>query len=312
MLLSRAAAVARLRDQRRALRAAAGRRHRRARRALRARGASPRSSRATRRDRAARRGHDVPAPARSAGLQRRPAAFVSACPGAAPCPWELAEEWRARTGVRIVRGYGMTELFRPISYLADEPTRPARVRSAARCPAWRSAWWTTPAGRCRPARPASCGSARRRRWTATSTAQRRRAPCSSTAGSGPATWRAITRRRLRRDRGPQARAHQARRLLGVPGGGGGRAARPSGGGRGRRGGRAATRTLGEEVAAFVTLRPGPPPTPTELIAWCRERLAAYKYPRRVIIVAELPQERDRQDPTRAPALSAARPPSPPR
>ncbi len=28
--------------------------------------------------------------------------------GAAPCPWELAEEWRSRTGVRILRGYGMT------------------------------------------------------------------------------------------------------------------------------------------------------------------------------------------------------------
>ena len=42
--------------------------------------------------------------------------------GAAPCPWPLASEWRRRTGVRIVRGYGMTELFRPISYLAAEPT----------------------------------------------------------------------------------------------------------------------------------------------------------------------------------------------
>ena len=42
--------------------------------------------------------------------------------GAAPCPWELATEWRARTGIRIVRGYGMTELFRPISYLATDTT----------------------------------------------------------------------------------------------------------------------------------------------------------------------------------------------
>src|SRR5207247_7489348 len=40
--------------------------------------------------------------------------------GAAPCPWELAQEWRRRTGVRILRGYGMTELFRPISYLAGD------------------------------------------------------------------------------------------------------------------------------------------------------------------------------------------------
>jgi long-chain acyl-CoA synthetase len=42
--------------------------------------------------------------------------------GAAPCPWPLAREWRERTGVRILRGYGMTELFRPISYLAGDDT----------------------------------------------------------------------------------------------------------------------------------------------------------------------------------------------
>ena len=41
--------------------------------------------------------------------------------GAAPCPWELAREWRERTGVRIIRGYGSTELFRPISHLAGDP-----------------------------------------------------------------------------------------------------------------------------------------------------------------------------------------------
>ena len=41
--------------------------------------------------------------------------------GAAPCPWELASLWREKTGTRIVRGYGMTELFRPISYRAAEP-----------------------------------------------------------------------------------------------------------------------------------------------------------------------------------------------
>src|SRR4029453_6298429 len=40
--------------------------------------------------------------------------------GAAPCPWELAEAWQRRTGVRILRGYGMTELFRPISFLAGD------------------------------------------------------------------------------------------------------------------------------------------------------------------------------------------------
>jgi long-chain acyl-CoA synthetase len=41
--------------------------------------------------------------------------------GAAPCPWELAVEWREKTATRIVRGYGMTELFRPLSFRAAEP-----------------------------------------------------------------------------------------------------------------------------------------------------------------------------------------------
>lgn len=40
--------------------------------------------------------------------------------GAAPCPHELATRWRAATGVPIVRGYGMTELFRPISFTARD------------------------------------------------------------------------------------------------------------------------------------------------------------------------------------------------
>src|SRR5581483_4466739 len=53
-----------------------------------------------------------------AGLERLRVALS----GAAPCPWDLAREWRARTGVRILRGYGMTELFRPLSYLAGDPT----------------------------------------------------------------------------------------------------------------------------------------------------------------------------------------------
>jgi long-chain acyl-CoA synthetase len=47
--------------------------------------------------------------------------------------------------------------------------------------------------------------------------------------------------------------------------------------------------LGEDVAAFVTLRPGARADADELVAFCRERLAAFKYPRRVSIVTELPK-----------------------
>jgi long-chain acyl-CoA synthetase len=47
--------------------------------------------------------------------------------------------------------------------------------------------------------------------------------------------------------------------------------------------------LGEEVKAVITLRPGATLTAPELIAYCKERMAAYKYPRIVEIRAELPK-----------------------
>lgn len=46
---------------------------------------------------------------------------------------------------------------------------------------------------------------------------------------------------------------------------------------------------GETVKAFVSLRPGAHATDRELIAHCRERLAAYKYPREIEFLAELPK-----------------------
>jgi long-chain acyl-CoA synthetase len=46
---------------------------------------------------------------------------------------------------------------------------------------------------------------------------------------------------------------------------------------------------GEEVKAVVALKPGAAATPDELVAWCKERVAAYKYPRSVEIIASLPK-----------------------
>ena len=46
---------------------------------------------------------------------------------------------------------------------------------------------------------------------------------------------------------------------------------------------------GETVKAFVSLRPGTSTTAEELIAFCRERMAAYKYPRQVEILDEIPK-----------------------
>jgi long-chain acyl-CoA synthetase len=47
--------------------------------------------------------------------------------------------------------------------------------------------------------------------------------------------------------------------------------------------------LGEEVVAYVTLRPGAQAEPAELIEFGKQRLAAYKYPREVRILDELPR-----------------------
>jgi long-chain acyl-CoA synthetase len=47
--------------------------------------------------------------------------------------------------------------------------------------------------------------------------------------------------------------------------------------------------LGEEVMAVVALRPGESLTSEELIAYCKERIAAYKYPRVIEFRAALPR-----------------------
>ncbi|MEZ5910697.1 MAG: long-chain fatty acid--CoA ligase, partial [Hyphomicrobiaceae bacterium] len=47
-------------------------------------------------------------------------------------------------------------------------------------------------------------------------------------------------------------------------------------------------TLGEEIAAYVVAKPGAAIDGDEVVAFARERLAAFKYPRRVEIVPSLP------------------------
>jgi long-chain acyl-CoA synthetase len=46
---------------------------------------------------------------------------------------------------------------------------------------------------------------------------------------------------------------------------------------------------GETVKAFVSLKAGASATPEEIIAWAKERMAAYKYPRTVELIGELPK-----------------------
>ena len=207
--------------------------------------------------------------------------------GAAPCPWDLAEEWRARTGTRIVRGYGSTELFRPISFLAHDPTehpecvgRPIpgveiRVVDAAgralaageigelliRTPAVMDGYL---------GREAETRSVLVDGWFRTGDLAR-------VTPDGYVTIVGRERERIKRGGYSIFPAEVESVLLahpdvaeaavvGVP-----------------------DSTLGEEVAAFVALRPGVGAGTDELIAWCRERLAAFKYPRRVTIVEALPR-----------------------
>ena len=46
--------------------------------------------------------------------------------------------------------------------------------------------------------------------------------------------------------------------------------------------------LGEEVVAFVQLAPGSSVTPDELVAFGKEQLGAYKYPREVRVIDAIP------------------------
>lgn len=46
---------------------------------------------------------------------------------------------------------------------------------------------------------------------------------------------------------------------------------------------------GETVKAFVSLKPGAAATVEELITHCKERMAAYKYPRQIVVIEELPK-----------------------
>ena len=207
--------------------------------------------------------------------------------GAAPCPWPLAQEWRARTGVRIVRGYGMTELFRPLSYLAGDPTdlpdAVGRAVPGVEARVVDDDGRTLAAGevgelliRTPAAMDGYLGAADDTRavlaegWFRTG----------DLATIDRDGWVRITGRKreriLRAGHSifpPEVEAVLLTHpdvaeaaVVGVP-----------------------HAELGEDVAAFVVLRGGGRATSNDLIAYCRERLAAYKYPRRVALVAALPR-----------------------
>ena len=207
--------------------------------------------------------------------------------GAAPCPWELAEAWHRRTGVRILRGYGMTELFRPISFLAGDAREvPASIGRAVpgvelrvvddtgralEAGATGELWIRTPAAMDGYlANPEETQAVLVDGWFRTG----------DLATISPDGFVTIVGRKkeliLRGGYSVVPGEVEAALLdhpavaeaavIGVP-----------------------DADLGEEVAAFVTLRAGAAAEPESIIAHCRARLAGYKYPRRVTVVAALPK-----------------------
>jgi long-chain acyl-CoA synthetase len=207
--------------------------------------------------------------------------------GAAPCPWELAEAWRLRTGVRIVRGYGMTELFRPISYLADDPTdlKDAIGRPVPGVEVRVVDEDGRPLGAGEPGEllirtPAAMDGYLRAEeetravlrdgWFHTG-------DLGTVSGEGFVS--VVGRKKDLILRGGYSvapgeveaalLAHPSvaeAAVIGTP-----------------------DAVLGEEIAAFVILRPGARVDAPELVEFCRERLATFKYPRRVSIVTDLPR-----------------------
>jgi len=207
--------------------------------------------------------------------------------GAAPCPWDIAQEWRRRTGVRILRGYGMTELFRPISYLADDPRdlpdavgRPVpgvEVRidddegRALGAGEVGELWIKSPAALDGYlGAPEMTQAAMENGWFKTG----------DLASFSPEGFVRIAGRKkelILRGGYSVVPGEVEAILLTHPA-----VAEAAVVGR-------AHPELGEEVIAFVTLRPAAVAEAGELIAHCRERLAAYKYPRGVTILRELPK-----------------------
>jgi long-chain acyl-CoA synthetase len=197
--------------------------------------------------------------------------------GAAPCPWALARDWKQRTGVRIVRGYGMTELFRPISYLAADATdRADSIGRAVPGVELRvvddELWIRSPA--------AMDGYLRAPEETAAVLAADgwfRTGDLATVSDDGYVSIVGRKRELILRGGYSVVPGEVEAALLGHPA-----VAEAAVIG-------VAHPELGEEVAAFVTLRPGAQAEPPELIAFCRERLAGYKYPRRVTVVSEMPR-----------------------
>lgn len=207
--------------------------------------------------------------------------------GAAPCPWTLAEEWRARTGVRIVRGYGMSELFRPVSFSAlDAVEEPDSIGHAlpgvrlrivdeksddVRTGEIGELWIHSPACLTEYLNQAEeTRAVLEDGWFRTG---------DLATLSADGLVRIVGRKKEIILRGGYTvAAGEVEALLmghpeiaeaaviGVPDG-----------------------ELGEEIRAYVVLRPEARVRADDIIAWCRAHVASYKYPRQIRLCADLPR-----------------------
>ena len=207
--------------------------------------------------------------------------------GAAPCPWELCEEWREKTGTRILRGYGMTEVPRPISYFADDPkdvpdaigraipdTRVQVVDDEGRPLAGGEVGeiWIN----CPGATSGYLNAVEETRAVLTD-GWFKTGDLASVSPEGFVQIMGRKRERILRG-GYSVFPQEVERVLlshpaiaeaavvGVP-----------------------SADLNEEVAAFVTLKPGAAAGADELSRYCQEHLSHFKFPRYVVIVDELPK-----------------------
>ena len=207
--------------------------------------------------------------------------------GAAPCPWDLAQEWRARTGVRILRGYGMTELFRPISYRADDardlPESIGRPVPGVELRIVNDAGRPQPAGETgelwirSPAVMEGYLEAQEETRAVLADGWFRTGDLATISSDGFVAIAGRKKELILRGGYSVVPAEVEAVLLTHPA-----VAEAAVVGEPHP-------DLGEEVVAFVTLRAGAPVDPAALIAHCRERLAGYKYPRRVTVLDALPK-----------------------
>jgi long-chain acyl-CoA synthetase len=207
--------------------------------------------------------------------------------GAAPCSWELAREWRERTGVRILRGYGMTELFRPVSYrvadAADVPDSIGRAVPGVEVRAVDEEGRPVPAGEVgelwirSPAALDGYLDAPEETQAVLGDGWFRTGDLVTISPDGFVHIAGRKRELILRGGYSVFPAEVEAALLAHPA-----VAEAAVIG-------VTHAELGEEVVAFVTLHPGHEASAEQLIAHGKARLAAYKYPRRVVIVDQLPK-----------------------